>query len=97
MPNRKWAVGSNQFVKRPHSQQPDSDISLSMSSSAQLAECGISWDLGQIDLDRIRQSTAERATTRFRAAAPDFIWNAAAMEGNTYTLPEVRTLLDAPG
>ena len=94
MPNRKWAVGSNQYVKRPNAQRSGSDISLSMSSSAQMAECGISWDLGQIDLDRIRQSTVERATTRFRAAAPDFIWNAATMEGNTYTLPEVRTLLD---
>ncbi|WP_286346201.1 Fic family protein [Frondihabitans sucicola] len=25
---------------------------------------------------------------------PDLIWNAAALEGNTFTLPEVRTLLD---
>lgn len=25
---------------------------------------------------------------------PDLVWNAAALEGNTFTLPEVRTLLD---
>ena len=55
---------------------------------------GIVWDPGRIDLGRIRQSTVGSATARFRAAAADFVWNAAAMEGNTHTPPEVRTLLD---
>lgn len=36
----------------------------------------------------------EKARYRFRAALPDLIWNAAALEGNTFMLPEVRTLLD---
>ncbi|QTH60858.1 Fic family protein [Corynebacterium hindlerae] len=31
---------------------------------------------------------------RFLKALPDFTWNAAALEGNTFTLPEVKTLLD---
>lgn len=37
--------------------------------------------------------TAE-ARQRFRAALPDLIWNAAALEGNTRSLPAVPALLD---
>jgi len=37
---------------------------------------------------------ALRPGLRFRAALPELIWNTAALEGNTYTLPEVRTLLE---
>jgi len=57
-------------------------------------ETGISWDLARIDLDRILPSATERARSRFRAGLPDLIWNTAALEGNSFTLPEVRTLLD---
>lgn len=39
-------------------------------------------------------SSVDRAVFRFLKALPDFTWNAAALEGNTFTLPEVRTLLD---
>ncbi|MGJ9403430.1 hypothetical protein [Arthrobacter sp. KK5.5] len=36
----------------------------------------------------------DKARARFRASLPNLIWNAAALEGNNFTLPEVRTLLD---
>ncbi|NGN92929.1 hypothetical protein G5C66_09295 [Nocardioides sp. KC13] len=35
----------------------------------------------------------ERAWRRFRAHLPELVWNAARLEGNSFTLPEVRTLL----
>lgn len=36
----------------------------------------------------------ERACFRLKHQLPQLVWNAAALEGNTFTLPEVRTLLD---
>ncbi|MDR5701899.1 Fic family protein [Agromyces aerolatus] len=36
----------------------------------------------------------DRARARFRANLPVIIWDAARLEGNTFTLPEVQTLLD---
>lgn len=36
----------------------------------------------------------ERALFRLRKQLPELVWNAAALEGNTFTMPEVRTLLD---
>lgn len=37
---------------------------------------------------------SDRALFRLTKQLPDLVWNAAALEGNTFTLPEVRTLLD---
>ncbi|KAB1503592.1 hypothetical protein F7230_00155 [Corynebacterium sp. 320] len=43
---------------------------------------------------RIPALGTERALFRLTKQLPDLVWNAAALEGNTFTLPEVRTLLD---
>jgi len=93
---RHWAVGAREYAsrarpqdvnrRRPQAATPD--------RAAQLEMTGISWDPSQIDLTMIRHVGIEKARHRFRAALPDLIWNAAALEGNTFTLPEVRTLLD---
>lgn len=100
MPDRsRWARGSNQYAKRTTrtggrggrtsgSPRPASE------SRAQHEMTGISWDAAAIDLDEIRPSELTRARSRFRSRLPELIWNAAALEGNTFTLPEVRTLLD---
>jgi Fic family protein len=42
----------------------------------------------------IRQVGKKRALFNLVNMLPGFVWNAAALEGNTFTLPEVRTLLD---
>lgn len=99
---RRWAVGSNQYVKRLRGDgTPAPAASLSATSRASDAErreqldlTGVTFDLDAVDLDSIQATDVERARHRFRAAMPDLIWNAAALEGNTFTLPEVRTLLD---
>ncbi|WP_437582529.1 hypothetical protein ACSAGD_09720 [Paramicrobacterium sp. CJ85] len=62
--------------------------------AAQRELTGVSWDFSQVDVSLITAVGVEKARHRFRAALPDLIWNAAALEGNTFTLPEVRTLLD---
>lgn len=54
----------------------------------------MTWNPADVNVEPIKKSTPERSAARFRAQMPEFIWNAAALEGNTYTLPEVRTLLD---
>lgn len=53
----------------------------------------ISWPIS-FELPDRQQTSVDRVVYRFRKALPDFTWNAAAMEGNTFTLPEVKTLLD---
>lgn len=97
----KWAVGSNQYVKRLSTygeRAPAASLSAEYLSDAgqheQLKLTGVTFDLAVVDLDSIQAGEVERARHRFRAAMPDLIWNAAALEGNSFTLPEVRTLLD---
>jgi Fic family protein len=95
-----WAVGSNRYAKR--TELPTDAAAGSTPSplvqpdvrAAQLELTGVTWDLDKIDLELIRPRPTENALVRFRAALPELIWNAAALEGNTITLPEVRTLLD---
>lgn len=55
-------------------------------------DTGLTWE--SFDVDRIRPSSVERSRHRFRAHLPELIWNTAALEGNNFTLPEVRTLLE---
>lgn len=51
--------------------------------------------MSPVDLDVIGgDGNVERARFRFRSRFPDMIWDAARLEGNNFTLPEVQTLLD---
>lgn len=97
----KWAPGSKQYVKRigarvATGQNAEAEVSLSpdldQDKQRQLEDFGISW--GSFDVDLIKPSTQDRARHRFRGLLPELVWNTAALEGNTFTLPEVRTLLD---
>lgn len=56
----------------------------------------VSWDdQGYRDLiGEVPMMGTERALFRLTRQLPELVWNAAALEGNTFTLPEVRTLLD---
>ncbi|GAA1226594.1 hypothetical protein [Rhodoglobus aureus] len=92
-----WARGSNQYLKRtrPEILTRADNIHLSPSSAADRLELtGITWDSTALDFGTLKQSTPDRARARYRAMMPEYIWDAAALEGNPYTLPEVRTLLE---
>lgn len=98
---QRWGVGSNQYRKRPGRpvwQPPGTELpSLrsGVTTIVQFESCGITWNLGAVDLDAVDgDRNVDRARHRFRARFPDMIWDAARLEGNTFTLPEVRTLLD---
>lgn len=90
----RWAVGSNQYKKRPAVSRPEPELLLvEHPDQTQLLETtGISWE--PVDVEPIQPSGIDRARARFRAALPELVWNDAALEGNNFTLPEVRTLLD---
>jgi Fic family protein len=104
MVNRhKWARGSNEYVKRPGalpSQPPEvvgvtleaSSLDLAWDNQLRAQATGISWS--DFDVEQIAPSAPDRSRHRFRASLPDLIWNAAALEGNNFTLPEVKTLLE---
>jgi hypothetical protein len=92
---------ANPYIRRPGTPNrqdvspPTREPSTATSDPAgTLAATGVAWNADAIRFERITPSTVGRARTRFAAALPDLVWNAAALEGNTFTLPEVRTLLD---
>ena len=97
-----WAPASDRYVERlrerraedptldavvlpPHTFQTDED-------RWRFEDAGVTW--GFFDVDKIGPSSVERSRHRFRAHLPELIWNAAALEGNNFTLPEVKTLLE---
>lgn len=69
-----------------------------LTSAERIGLLGIDWDWADIDLEVIGgsdgSSSTPRSLARFRANLPVIIWDAARLEGNNFTLPEVRTLLD---
>ena len=95
----QWAVDSTQYLKRAglgrtngHSMEQTVDLSTPQPEQEKLDVCGVTWR--EFAVDQIQESSIDRARHRFRAQFPVLIWNAAALEGNNFTLPEVQTLLD---
>jgi Fic family protein len=54
---------------------------------------GFTWDQSAVPRD-IPVHSARRALWRFRRMLPSYVWDAAVLEGNPFTYPEVQTLLD---
>ncbi len=54
---------------------------------------GYTWDQSAIPRD-IPSFSVERAVWRFQRSLPEYVWDAAVLEGNPFTYPEVQTLLD---
>lgn len=54
---------------------------------------GFSWNRGSIPRELPRASV-ERAVFRFARMLPEYVWDAGVLEGNPFTYPEVKTLLD---
>ncbi|MGP3917425.1 hypothetical protein [Nonomuraea sp. 10N515B] len=62
--------------------------------AGELAEVlGFHWDRASIRQD-VGVHTIERAVWRYQHALPGFVWDAAVLEGNPFTYPEVQTLMD---
>ncbi|CAO5158137.1 Filamentation induced by cAMP protein fic [Frankia sp. AiPs1] len=64
-----------------------------VSSEAMLGALGFVWDRSAVRRD-IPRFSVERALWRFHRSLPEYVWDAAVLEGNPFTYPEVQTLLD---
>lgn len=94
------------YVQRPggrvHAERPASQRGTlpgdQLTRAEKLSLLGIDWDWSGVDLTviggRNDSSMVERSLARFRANLAVLIWDAARLEGNNFTLPEVQTLLD---
>ncbi|MCJ1714729.1 hypothetical protein [Curtobacterium sp. VKM Ac-2922] len=96
-----WGDALGGYVRRPglqrHDTTPDDVVASRVQDTTPdetVAATHVRWDASRIDFERIQPSSVDRALFRFEQSLPDLVWNAAALEGNTFTLPEVRTLLD---
>ena len=56
-------------------------------------ELGFHWDRSEVPTEAPTH-TLERVCFRFYRMLPEFVWDASVLEGNPFTFPEVKTLLD---
>lgn len=54
---------------------------------------GFTWDRSSVPCF-IPTHSIERVSFRFHRMLPEFVWDASVLEGNPFTFPEVKTLLD---
>ncbi len=54
---------------------------------------GMKWDQSLFPV-AAKSGNPERAVKRFLKSLPQFVWEAAQLEGNPFTFPEVQTLFD---
>ena len=54
---------------------------------------GFKWDRTKVPANLATHSI-ERVAFRFHRMLPEFVWDASVLEGNPFTFPEVKTLLD---
>lgn len=54
---------------------------------------GFQWDRSAVP-ESVPAHSVERACFRFHKMLPEFVWDASVLEGNPFTFPEVKTLLD---
>ena len=99
MTESHWGNKEQQYTTTPRSFQIGgaraAEDAIPLESRGNLiALTGIYWDPEALELGSMRQGGVEWAQARMRARLPELIWSTAALEGNTFTLPEVQTLLD---
>src|SRR5579864_3282796 len=56
-------------------------------------DLGFQWDRAAI-LQDVPTHSIKRVCFRFHRMLPEFVWDASVLEGNPFTFPEVKTLLD---
>lgn len=54
---------------------------------------GFRWDRSAV-LTTVPSHSMDRVCFRFHKMLPEFVWDASVLEGNPFTFPEVKTLLD---
>jgi hypothetical protein len=64
-----------------------------MTENVSVDALGFTWDRSALPRN-ITGSDVRRAVWRFGKMLPGYVWDAAVLEGNAFTYPEVQTLLD---
>ncbi|MEV7606890.1 hypothetical protein AB0N65_15770 [Paenarthrobacter sp. NPDC089322] len=96
MTESNWAVESSRYkkapgtVRRPLAPSPFPDAT----RSGQLPDLGFTWDSASVPWELMNAMEVPRALARFQSQLAGHVWDAAALEGNPYTFPEVQTLLE---
>ena len=54
---------------------------------------GFHWDRSAVPIE-VATHSVERVAFRFHRMLPEFVWDASMLEGNPFTFPEVKTLLE---
>src|SRR5674476_1595058 len=85
---------SNRHRKRARLVTPEPSVNLVARDDGRRELTHVTWDDTRVDVSSIRPSGLDGALARFRSQLPELVWNAAALEGNTYTLGGVRALLE---
>ncbi len=88
-----WDVDSRQYKKVPRQSGPEAD-DVRSTNARHIEALGFSWDSSSVPWHVMLPMPVKRATARFQGQLASHVWDAAALEGNPYTLPEVQTLLE---
>ena len=56
-------------------------------------DLGFQWDRSAVPIS-VPTHSMDRVCFRFHKMLPEFVWDASVLEGNPFTFPEVKTLLD---
>ena len=54
---------------------------------------GFQWNRDSVPRE-VPRTSLERVVFRFRRMLPEYVWDAGVLEGNPFTFPEVKTLLE---
>lgn len=92
--NSGWALSAREYLDRTDRTTVASPKTNPAGSLLPRTTGRVTWDESLVDFELIKTSTVERSLYRLKRSLPVLIWNAAALEGNTFTLPQVQTLLD---
>jgi len=97
---RKWGMTAADFARRAAENRARHQASAATrdpftgGTERELRTGRIIWRPGAVNFDLIKASEVKRSLFRLEKSLPELVWNAAALEGNTFTLPQVKTLLD---
>lgn len=88
-----WNIGTGRYIQRPNPRlaKPAEQGAL---GGKQRENLGFTWDSSAVPWSVMSAMETPRALARFQKQLAGHVWDAAALEGNPYTLPEVQTLLE---
>ena len=97
---KKWGLSASDFARRATENRARHGVTaaagdpFARDALLPLRTGRITWRPAEVDFELIQRSPVQWSLFRLEKSLPELVWNAAALEGNTFTLPQVQTLLD---